>query len=80
MTIPAVVQPTKMGMLFVFRRDNGEPLFPIVERSVPKSDVPGEVASTTQPFSSLPPLMPLRAITPDDAWGLTFIARAMCRR
>ena len=69
-----------MGMLFVFRRDNGAPLFPITERAVPKSDVPGEQTSPTQPFSALPPLLPLRAITPDGAWGLTLIDRAMCRR
>ena len=48
--IDAVAQPTKMGHLFVFNRATGEPIFPIEERSVPQSDVPGEVTWPTQPF------------------------------
>ena len=46
-------------MVFVFNRLTGAPISPIEERPVPKSDVPGEVASPTQPFSSLPTLGPL---------------------
>lgn len=53
--IPAVAVATKHGFLFVFDRVTGQPLFPIEERPVPASDVPGEHASPTQPFSSLPP-------------------------
>ncbi len=52
---PAVAVASKHGFLFAFDRVNGKPLFPIAERPVPASDVPGEVASPTQPFSSLPP-------------------------
>jgi quinoprotein glucose dehydrogenase len=48
-----------MGMVFVLDRRTGVPLFPVEERPVPKSDVEGEVASATQPFSSLPSLSPL---------------------
>lgn len=77
--IPAVVQSTKMGFLFVFNRETGEPLFPIEERPVPPSDVPGEVASPTQPFPLLPePLTPQR-LDPEDAWGLTPLDRESCR-
>ncbi len=54
-TVPAVAVSTKHGFLFVFDRVTGKPLFPIEERPVPLSDVPGEHASPTQPFSSLPP-------------------------
>jgi quinoprotein glucose dehydrogenase len=54
--VPAVAVTTKMGMVFVLDRRTGTPLFPVEERPVPKSDVEGEVASATQPFSSLPPL------------------------
>ncbi len=69
--IPAVVQPTKMGFLFVLHRETGEPLFPIEERPVPQSDIPGERTSPTQPFPIKPPsLMPLTPLSPDDAWGL----------
>ena len=56
---PAVAVTTKMGMVFVLDRRTGKPLYPIEERAVPQSDVPGEVSSPTQPFSSLPSLSPL---------------------
>lgn len=77
--IPAVVQATKTGMLFVFDRETGEPVFEIVERPVPKSDVPGEFVSPTQPFPATPTLVSHAAITPQDAWGLTVLDRARCR-
>jgi quinoprotein glucose dehydrogenase len=54
-TIPAVAQITKMGMLFMFDRVTGEPLFGIEERPVPQSTVPGEKTSPTQPFTIKPP-------------------------
>jgi quinoprotein glucose dehydrogenase len=77
--IAAVLQATKSGMLFVLDRETGTPLFPVEERPVPASDVPGETASPTQPFTALtPPLSPQR-YTPDDAWGPTPEARAACR-
>lgn len=51
----AVAQITKSGYVFVFDRDTGEPLFPIEERPVPPSDLPGESAWPTQPFPLKPP-------------------------
>ena len=78
--VPAVIQATKSGMLYVFERSRGGPLFPVTERRVPASRVPGENAWPTQPFSSLPPLTPQRAVLPDDAWGLTFWDRGKCRQ
>ena len=53
-SVPALVQTSKMGMMFVLNRLTGEPIFPIEERPVPASDVPGEQASPTQPFPTLP--------------------------
>jgi len=53
-TIDAVAQTTKSGFLFVFNRETGEPIFPIEERAVPPSLVPGEEAWPTQPFPVLP--------------------------
>jgi quinoprotein glucose dehydrogenase len=53
--IPAVAQITKMGLLFVFNRVTGEPVYGIEERPVPQSAVPGEVTSKTQPFPVKPP-------------------------
>ena len=58
--IPAIAITTKMGMVFVLDRRTGVPLYPIEERPVPKSDVLGETASLTQPFSTLPSLSPLQ--------------------
>lgn len=80
MKYPVVILPTKMGMLFTFHRDTGEPFFEIEERPVPASDIPGEQTWPTQPFPAAPPpLVPHRAITTDDAWGLTPIDRSECR-
>lgn len=77
--VPAVIQPTKMGHVFVLHRETGEPLFPVEERPVPASDVPGERAWPTQPFPTHPaPLLPER-FTPDSAWGLTPWDRRKCR-
>ena len=59
-TTPAVAVTNKTGMLYVFDRLTGKPLFPIVEQPVPESPLAGESTSPTQPFSTLPPLQPLR--------------------
>jgi quinoprotein glucose dehydrogenase len=53
--IKAVAQPTKQGFLYVFDRVTGQPVWPIEERPVPQSDVPGEKTSPTQPFPTKPP-------------------------
>jgi quinoprotein glucose dehydrogenase len=58
-TIPAVAVTNKTGMVYVLDRRTGAPLYPVGEKPVPVSDVPGEHAWPTQPFSSLPPLGPL---------------------
>jgi quinoprotein glucose dehydrogenase len=63
--IPAVAVTNKTGMVYVLDRRTGTPIYPVYERSVPASDVPGEQASRTQPFSSLPPLNPLKATLSD---------------
>jgi len=54
-SLDAVAISTKMGFLFVFDRETGAPVWPIEERPVPSSDVPGERAATTQPFPTKPP-------------------------
>ena len=53
--IKAVAQATKQGMLYVFDRITGKPVWPIEERQVPQTDVPGEKTSPTQPFPTKPP-------------------------
>ncbi|HSM40434.1 MAG TPA: PQQ-binding-like beta-propeller repeat protein, partial [Afifellaceae bacterium] len=64
--IKAVAQATKQGLLFVFNRETGEPLWPIEERPVPASDVRGEQASPTQPFPTQPPPFARQTFTADD--------------
>ena len=77
--IPAVLQTGKSAMLFVLDRTTGKPIFPVEERAVPASSVPGEVASPTQPFTTVtPPLSPLH-YSAADAWGPTPESRAACR-
>jgi quinoprotein glucose dehydrogenase len=76
--VPVVVQGNKTGFLYVLDRETGEPVFPIEERAVPKSDVPGEVASPTQPFPTVPPAVTAQRFTVDDVWGLTAADREAC--
>jgi quinoprotein glucose dehydrogenase len=77
--IPALVQLTKTGQVFVFNRETGDPLFPIEERPVPQDAVAGETPSPTQPFSALPPLVSHAPVKPEDARGFTFWDRGKCR-
>ena len=77
--VAAVVQLTKRGEVFVFNRESGEPLFPIQERPVPQDVVAGETPSPTQPFSTLPPLIPQGPVKPEDARGVTPWDRDKCR-
>jgi quinoprotein glucose dehydrogenase len=77
--VPVVVQATKMGFLFVLHRETGEPMFPVEERAVPASDVPGEQAWPTQPFPTLPPPLAAQSLSPEQAWGLTPWDRGRCR-
>jgi quinoprotein glucose dehydrogenase len=53
-SIDAVAQASKHGYVFLFNRETGEPLFPIEDRAVPASAVPGEITSPTQPFPLKP--------------------------
>jgi quinoprotein glucose dehydrogenase len=79
--IPALVQPTKMGHLFVLHRETGEPLHPVEERPVPQGGAaPGEVLSPTQPFPLRPPRLVRATLAPDEAWGLTPFDRLWCKR
>ena len=69
--VPAVAVGTKMGHIFVLHRETGESLFPVEERAVPASDIPGEEAHPTQPFPVLPAPVGLQSISTADAWGFT---------
>jgi len=76
----AVAQATKMGFVFVLDRATGAPLFPVVERAAPKSDVPGEVTAPTQPVPTLPLPIARQTIRPEDAWGLVYFDRRSCEQ
>ena len=69
--IPAVTLTSKQGFLFLFNRVNGEPLFPIEDRAVPASTVPGEVAAAEQPFPSRPAPFARQKITEKDLTNRT---------
>ncbi len=64
--VDVVAQAGKTGFVYVFNRETGESLFPIVERPVPKSDVPGEQTWPTQPFPLAPPPFARQKFTVDD--------------
>lgn len=70
-TIPAVAQVSKQGFTYVFNRKTGQPIWPIEERKVPPSDVPGERASPTQPFPTKPPAFERQTIFEDDLIDFT---------
>ena len=75
--IKAVAQPTKQGFLYVFDRVTGQPVWPIEERPVPQSDVPGEKTSPTQPFPTKPPAYARNYLkVPDDLIDFTPELRA----
>ena len=74
--IKAVAQPSKQAFTYVFDRVTGEPVWPIEERPVPSSDVPGERLSPTQPFPSKPPSFELQGVTIDDLIDFTPELRA----
>ncbi|MEK7254541.1 MAG: PQQ-binding-like beta-propeller repeat protein [Bacteroidota bacterium] len=64
--IKAVAQVTKTGFVFLLDRKTGEPLFPVEERPVPASDLPGETASATQPYPTLPEPFVRQTLTEKD--------------
>lgn len=74
--VKALAQVTKQAFVFAFDRETGEPIWPIEERPVPPSPVPGEVAAATQPFPTWPEPFDLQGITTDDLIDFTPELRA----
>jgi quinoprotein glucose dehydrogenase len=70
-TVKAVAQVSKQGFTYVFNRETGEPIWPIEERPVPQSTVPGERTSPTQPFPSKPAPFDRQGVTVDDIIDFT---------
>ncbi len=79
-TIPAVAQINKMGLMFIFDRTNGTPIFGIEERPVPQSEVPGEKTSPTQPFPVKPAPLARNSMKKEDLpQGITPEHDAYCK-
>jgi quinoprotein glucose dehydrogenase len=74
-----VVQVTKMGLVFVLDRDRGTPVFPVEDRPVPPSQVPGESTWPTQPFPTAPPPLVRQAISRADLSDVTPESAKFCR-
>jgi quinoprotein glucose dehydrogenase len=77
--VPALVQATKRGELFVLDRRSGKPLVDVIERPVPASRIPEEHASKTQPFSSGFPSFAGPQPSEARMWGLTPFDQLWCR-
>ena len=74
--VKALAQPTKQAFLFVLDRETGKPIWPIEERPVPQSTVPGERTSPTQPFPTRPAPFDRQGLTVDDLIDFTPALRA----
>ncbi len=70
-TVPIVVQVTKQSFAYTFNRVTGEPIWPIEERPVPASKIPGEKLSATQPFPTRPAPFDIQGLTHDDLIDFT---------
>ncbi|MDA1370391.1 MAG: PQQ-binding-like beta-propeller repeat protein [Proteobacteria bacterium] len=78
--IKAIAQVTKQGFIYVFDRATGVPVWPIIERPVPQSTIPGERASPTQPIPTKPPAFATQGLTEDDLIDFTPELRAQAVR
>lgn len=76
--IPAVIQATKTGMMFILNRETGKPIFDVEDRPVPASDIPNEQASPTQPFTAVTPALSPHEFSLDEIWGVTEEDRQAC--
>jgi quinoprotein glucose dehydrogenase len=76
--VPALVQSTKTGNIFILDRRTGQPLIPVEERTVPQGAAPGDRTAPTQPFS-LATFMPSERVEGKDMWGATILDQLLCR-
>jgi len=77
--VPGVAQVTKMGFVFLLHRLTGEPLFPVEERPVPKSNLPGEASWPTQPYPLRPAPFARQSMTRDEITDVTPESRRECQ-
>lgn len=79
-TIPAVATVNKNALMFILDRVTGKPIFPVEERPVPPSDVPGEQASPTQPFPTLPEPLAQTRLSRDNLYHGQPAHQAFCEK
>jgi quinoprotein glucose dehydrogenase len=77
--VPVVIAGNKTGFLYVLNRESGVPVFPVEERAVPQSDVPGEFTSPTQPIPLVPPALVPQTISAEASWGINSEESNLCR-
>jgi len=77
--VPVVVQYSKTGMLYIYNRLTGEPIYPIEERPVPKSTIDGEKTAATQPFTIASLQLARNSIKRDELYNLTPAHADYCR-
>ena len=75
--VPALVQSTKTGNIFVLDRRTGKPIFPVLEQKVPQAGMPGDRVWPTQPLSTVTLLPPV--VKEADMWGATMVDQLLCR-
>lgn len=76
-----VIQPTKVGHIFLLDRENGKPLYPVEERPVPQNGVPGEKLSPTQPFPTHPKPLHLPAqLTEENVSNIVWFDKRSCQQ
>ena len=77
--IPALVQLTKRGQIFMLDRRTGKPIADVVEKPVPQEHAAGDWVSKTQPYSTGMPALGAETLTERDMWGATFFDQLACR-
>lgn len=78
-TLPALVQITKQGEIFMLDRRTGTPIAEVVEKPVPQGNLPGERYSPTQPYSVGMPSIGNETLVESDMWGATPLDQLLCR-
>jgi quinate dehydrogenase (quinone) len=77
--VPALIQPTKRGQIFVLERRTGKPITPVEEKPVPQGAVPGDRTSPTQPYSVGMPVIAAPRFTEAGMWGISPLDQLWCR-
>ncbi|QKY03485.1 membrane-bound PQQ-dependent dehydrogenase, glucose/quinate/shikimate family [Janthinobacterium lividum] len=77
--IPALVQLTKRGQIFMLDRRTGKPIAEVIEKAVPQEHAAGDWVAKTQPYSTGMPALGAETLTERDMWGATFFDQLACR-